>query len=351
LFLADLNTLAEKGKDISTGVLSLIFGTANPQEVALAFLHNGDHDKEIDQKSARKDLVGLLQHAFEVELSENDPLTESRKQLARHVLLTDLLTGLGDASPSSLDSVTVASERCAIDAWVALARTWRLRGDVRESYVVASQQVEQEFSLSHLEFNTEKILGIETFLAIEKALIRHVEQSLLESASDTLLALAQSRLSRFWSDVLPSIQAHWALITAAAEVLLEADRVDKALKKAPSKIVSLIRAYAEGDAPWCLLDTYHRRMESRWYAFEPELGSDHQSLEHLIIKAEQRYTDIGTELAKHFVTQFHKTKHPIKDVLRQRDVLEKTGQAKTERRQDRLRVGRCVAVRDGERTV
>lgn len=64
-------------------------------------------------------------------------------------------------------------------------------------------------------------------------------------------------------------------------------------------------------------------MESRWYAFEPELGADHQSLEHLIIKAEQRYTDIGTELAKHFVTQFHKTKHPIKDVLRQRDVFEK----------------------------
>jgi len=113
------------------------------------------------------------------------------------------------------------------------------------------------------------------------------------------------------SDVTPSIQAHWALITAVTEVLIEADRVDKALKKAPSKIVSLIRAYAEGDAPWCLLDTYHRRMESRWYAFEPELGADHQSLEHLIIEAEQRYTDIGTELAKHFVTQFHKTKHPI----------------------------------------
>src|SRR5207237_1959225 len=33
LSLADLNTLADKGKDISTGVLTLIFGSANPQEV------------------------------------------------------------------------------------------------------------------------------------------------------------------------------------------------------------------------------------------------------------------------------------------------------------------------------
>ena len=38
LSLADLNSLADKGKDISTGVLTLIFGSANPQEVALAFL-------------------------------------------------------------------------------------------------------------------------------------------------------------------------------------------------------------------------------------------------------------------------------------------------------------------------
>src|SRR6266404_2053043 len=40
LSLDDLNALADKGKDISTGILSLIFGTANPQEVALAILHD-----------------------------------------------------------------------------------------------------------------------------------------------------------------------------------------------------------------------------------------------------------------------------------------------------------------------
>jgi hypothetical protein len=34
LSLADLNALAEKGKDISTGVLALIFGTAHPHECA-----------------------------------------------------------------------------------------------------------------------------------------------------------------------------------------------------------------------------------------------------------------------------------------------------------------------------
>ena len=54
LSLADLNSLADKGKDISTGVLTLIFGSANPQEVALAFLHSDQYDEETGKKEAEK---------------------------------------------------------------------------------------------------------------------------------------------------------------------------------------------------------------------------------------------------------------------------------------------------------
>ena len=97
---------------------------------------------------------------------------------------------------------------------------------------------------------------------------------------------------------MPSIQAHWALIAAANEVLLETDRVEKSLPKAPSIVPALVKAYAEGDSPWCLLDSHHRHMESRWYNFDP--GQDYESLEKLIKKAEQRYTHVGSELARLF---------------------------------------------------
>lgn len=53
LSLADLNALADKGKDISTGVLSLLFGTSHPQEVALAFLSSDTFDHDGDQESAQ----------------------------------------------------------------------------------------------------------------------------------------------------------------------------------------------------------------------------------------------------------------------------------------------------------
>src|ERR1700692_3764181 len=68
LSLADLNSLAEQGIDISTGVLKLIFGSANPQEVALAFLHSQQHDEEVGKKEAQKELRHLLQISFDLEL-------------------------------------------------------------------------------------------------------------------------------------------------------------------------------------------------------------------------------------------------------------------------------------------
>ena len=103
---------------------------------------------------------------------------------------------------------------------------------------------------------------------------------------------------------------------------MEAERVATALKKAPAAVPGMIKAYAEGASPWCLLDTCHRLMESRWYNFEPEMGEKHDGLEKLILKAEGRYTEVGSELAQQFVTKFQKAKHPLKGVLRQAEVFE-----------------------------
>ena len=78
---------------------------------------------------------------------------------------------------------------------------------------------------------------------------------------------------------------------------------------------------SDGD-PWCLLDTHHRHMESRKYNFEFAANNDHDGLEKLITKAEQRYTEVGSELARLFVTQVSKAKQPIKGLARQRDIFE-----------------------------
>ena len=323
LSLADLNSLAEQGIDISTGVVKLIFGSANPQEVALAFLHTEKHDEEIGKKEAQKELRQLLQLSFDIELPAAEALSNWRVRLGRHALLTDLFAALKKQVPASLSSVPVATSTGGIDACVRLARTWRNSRDVRDSYVTVANKVEKELGLDQLELPVEPLNENETFLSVERLLLAYVENELLKASTPALLQLAEYRLSRFWADVKPEIQARWALTSSAAEVLLAADRVGKALKTAPTTVATLVKAYADDDEPWCLLDTHHRHMESRHYNFDFPTSGHHHGLEKLITKAEHRYTEVGSELSRHFITQFHKAKHPIKGLLRQRDIFEK----------------------------
>src|SRR5262249_119996 len=149
----------------------------------------------------------------------------------------------------------------------------------RDSYVTAARKVEQEGSLAQVEFDPATIDCVETFPCLERTLLRHVEGSLLRKPSQPLLDLALARQARFWSEVTPRIQAHWALVASAAEVLLEADRVAKALKDGPGSVPELIEAYTGGERPWCLLDSHHRHLEGRWYNFEPDPGGSQDGLE------------------------------------------------------------------------
>jgi hypothetical protein len=346
LSLADLNALAEKGKDISTGILALIFGTANPQEVAMAFLHDQRHDAEIEKKAAHKELRRLLEISFDVELPASAGLTNLRERLARHVLLTDLMASLGSKKPVSLSSVKLATSPGGVDSSIRLARSWRNDREFRTSYVDFANRVEQEFKLGQCleqQFTAAEnrsnqegfkeaghrfapaLAGInenETFLAVERLLMREVENELVEAPRPNLVRLAAARMSRFWAEVEPAAQARWALIASAGEVLVEADRVENEIKSAANTVSGLVKAYAEDKQPWCLLDRHHRHMETRKYSFEFAAGGEHQGLDKLIARAEQRYMEVGSALAKQFISTFEKASQPIKGVLRQQDLFD-----------------------------
>lgn len=321
LTLADLNALADKGGEISTGVVVLIFGTGNPQEVAVSFLDNDQLDESIVKKDAQGELAGLISREFGFEVPAGVELPGLRQRLARYVLMTDFIAGLGDVVPAKFASVSVASTPGNEDACVALARAWRLRRDTRDSYVTSATQVEQEFGITALELDPKVIEGIETFAAIEKALLVHAEQRLLTEADGDILTLAESRLSRFWCDIEPRLQARWALVASAAEVLLKADHVEQVLKTPPTSIVGMIEAYVEDPEPWCLLDTHHRHMESRWHNFEP-FGEEHDSIEKLVIRARQRYGEVGSGIARCFLNQLQEA-IPGKSIVQQREVFER----------------------------
>jgi len=336
LTLADLETLASKGGEISKGVISVVFGTGNSQDIALLFLSSDNFDESIIQKGAKHELVELMRKEFGfgasggLDLHEVHSLAQAepadlRHHFARYVLMTDFLARLGDAIPTKLSSVPVASTESHIEACRNLAKSWRERRDMRENYAAVARKIEQELRLDALELDPRSIEEVETFPIVEKILLQYVENKLLDKADDEILRLEESRKLKagFWRDVDPGLSARWAIIVSIAKVLLEANRIEEALKSVSSlSITEMIREYTEGESPWCLLDTYYRHMESGWYNFEPYGSGDHDSMEKLVIKARQRYAQVGSEMAKRFLIKLQ-DERPGKDILRQQEVFEK----------------------------
>ncbi|MBD0371450.1 MAG: PglZ domain-containing protein [Pyrinomonadaceae bacterium] len=321
LTLADLDALAEKGEGITRGVVSVIFGAGNPQEVALSFLSSERHDAELVSKNAVPELAMLLQSAFGVELPGGESPNNLRTRLSRFVLQTDFLTRLRGAVPSELQTLKIAAKPAMREACATLANTWRLRRDLRESYVAFVGQVEKELGLSNFTFEREQIANVETFLEVERALQREIESALLIKSTDDLVQTAKDRQSSFWSEHIPNMQAHWALVAVAGQLLLEADRIEQQIKSGPdSSAKAIFNSYIGSENPLCLLDTNHRHMERRYHNFDFEAGTRHDGLKQLISKARYRYMEVGAILSEKFLRRYQESKYRLTGVLRQTEI-------------------------------
>ena len=189
LSLADLDRMADGSPGSSRGLLSLIFGTSSPHDAALRFLSSEHYDEELLKKDALPELAALLRSEFELAVQAGESPKDLRERLARHILATDFLNALQGSIPQQLSSLKIAAEPAASKACIDLARIWRSRRDLRNSYVAASNQVFIDLGLSQILFNLDQILNVETFLETEQALQSIVEDAL---AKETRLDLVQN---------------------------------------------------------------------------------------------------------------------------------------------------------------
>ena len=219
------------GESITRGVVAVILGSGNVQDIALRFLAGEKHDAVITRKNATAELAMLLNIGFGSKLQPADSPKEIRADFARHVLATDFLRSLNGDVPSKLSTVRVADNEAAAKSCVHLASEWRNRQDLRESYARLADEVAKQLQLSACEFTVGRSSSSQTFRDIENGLCRDVTQKLLEGASEEIVQLAQERQSSFWSEFLPELQAHWALIAVAGQLLMESERIENEIKK------------------------------------------------------------------------------------------------------------------------
>lgn len=319
LNLADLDRLG--GVDGGSAVIKSIFGTADAQDVALALLTSEDYDVKVGERKAVDELAQLFEGAFGTIIPGDLACPELRLRLARHLLTVEFLATLTGALPAELASISCPSDPEVLAACTTLVRTWRLRRDLQASYVAHAEQIERELSLGQIAFTLEEVRTTATFALPEQTLQAAVERELARQPTEELLELAQKRIAGFWAEQRPTIQARWALTHTAGMLLYEATRIERELKAMPTDPVALLRAYTEGEKPWCLLDTYQRTLERRWHTFELSDQAACQTLEDIVTRARQRFMEVGDHLACTFTQALAQTKGALTGLSRQREIF------------------------------
>jgi hypothetical protein len=321
LSLEDLDRL-DLGEGITKGVVAVILGSGNVQDIALRFLSGEQYDAEIASKNANAELALLLNNGFEANLSAADTPGEMRHALARHALATEFICSLSGARPESLSAVKAAENAAARKACVALVAEWRNRQDLSVSYAKLADAVGAQLQLSRPELPLALIAESQTFREGERILCSAVTAALLGEPGEELVAIAQNRQSSFWSEYLPDVQAQWALIAVAGQLLLEARRLEGEIKGTNGSASAWIAAYTAGDRPWCLLDTHHRHLERRYHNFDFRPGDDDEQLTQLVAKARHRYMEIGGMLSDKFLQRLRDDRFRTQ-VLSQSDIYER----------------------------
>ncbi len=184
----------------------------------------------------------------------------------------------------------------------------------------AAGEVERELGLAGLDLAVSDSSAGETFACVERLLQEATERALLQDATAAVVKRARGRQSSFWSEADPDTQAQWALIAAAGEVLVEAGRVEAGLKAAGGDITVILRAYTEGDEPWCRLDTAHRNLEQLYQTLDVDLEA-RRGLEARVVQARQRYSAVTAALAETFLRAYRDAGFAVTEIGRQSEVF------------------------------
>ena len=107
-------------------------------------------------------------------------------------------------------------------------------------------------------------------MSLERRLPRRVAARMV--ADPNTSDIAESRLKSYWAEQDTELQAEWALVWQAGQLLARASEIDKALQKRTFTWTEIVERYT-GEANWAELDTLHRRLERRASSLEFALAT------------------------------------------------------------------------------
>ncbi|MGV8119619.1 MAG: PglZ domain-containing protein [Candidatus Xenobiia bacterium LiM19] len=311
-------------KEMTSGapdVVSVIFKSGNLHDMILGFLDSDARDDEILSKNAVPDLCRIIDRNLGISLPSGKSLPELREIVARTVLITAFITELKEDIPAALSGVKLPAQAKHRAECIAIARKWRMRSDLRNSFINWAQRIDRELLLHTISFSFEQIASCEVFPSFEKRLQSLVEEKMLHSVDEKTISLAATHESSFWSQADGEVVARWNIIIVAGRLLNELNRIADEIKGSKLSARDLINRYTSDDNPWCIIDSLYRNLGFRYLHYDGIVECE--SLGMLVQAASSRYMDVGGALSEIFVKSLQRDKFDVGDLVPQREVYDR----------------------------
>lgn len=321
LTLEDLEQLAEGGAgDTLPTTLTVVFGTGLAEEAALEFLGSPARDEELVKRNALADWSRPLSAVYGLPREAGGSAAELRFALARQALVSELLELLGEEVPEALTRLVSLGDLEARKRAAELARGWRKRRDLATSYPEMAKAVEKSLHLDSIAFTDAALERVEVFPGLERRLLRRAAERIRHNPA--AVALAESRQRGFWSEQDTELQAEWALVAQAGQLLRRAAEIEAELRARKFNWQQMVENYA-GDANWAELDALQRRLERRASSLEYALANPVEEVERLVAAARQRYQEVAGSLAEQFLRAWCEAGFSVAGRARQTEVFDR----------------------------
>ncbi|MCL5265975.1 MAG: PglZ domain-containing protein [Chloroflexi bacterium] len=201
-------------------VLALGFGLPfwQIEQAILTFLDNAINRQQLDVRGVWPSFV---ERVGQWAGWAAPPADESalRKQLEAAVLLSELVTAIPALTDRFGSILPSQSNRTAA---AALAKMWRDREDLRESYVRAAQRVEREYEVGKALTISDALLGVETLPLVDELWWRELKNAVASDGSNyqervqKIRQIAERREKFFWAR--QGKASHWEPVALAAQL-------------------------------------------------------------------------------------------------------------------------------------
>lgn len=295
----DVEGIAEHGAEFGSGTIKLIFGSADPVEIAFLFLTKPEIDDNIARKNAIQELQAILRNSFGFDISENTP-DKIRERFIRYILLGDLANNIDEYGlPLVLSQIDIPSLEAHKQNTSKVVQRWRSDIEHKNSYVTASKAVEQKCNVAAFPIPPEKLIKSQTFLSTESKLIDWACKLILENALLQATPLVEKQKDSFWPRTEETLMLKWSILETVVRICIKAGDIKKELKGKKLLPKDLIENYSRTTLPWYELDRFHRELEHRYERYNIDLSDENSPMEKVIAKARQFYTDLVGDLAEY----------------------------------------------------